>query len=84
MVLLVQCAQNKDSPVLHLKLNELLAVIQGANNRLINARDFSEEEIRTIHSFYCELARKDTDLGKTHTEEEAEDNQREKLAAQTE
>lgn len=84
MVLLIQRAQNKDSLVLHLKLNELLVVTQGASNRLINAQDFSEEEIRTLHSFDCELARKYTDLGKTHTVEEAEDNQREKLAAQIE
>ena len=87
MVFLIQRAQNKDSLVLHLKLNELLAATQGASNRLINAQDFSEEEIRTLHDFYCalaELAKKDNDLGKTHTVEEAEDNQREKVAAQTE
>ena len=87
MVFLIQRAQNKDSLVLHLKLNELLAATQGASNRLINAQDFSEEEIRTLHEFYCalaELAKKDNDLGKTHTVEEAEDNQREKLAAQAE
>ncbi|MCI1186285.1 low affinity iron permease family protein [Hymenobacter sp. DH14] len=87
MVFLIQRAQNKDSLVLHLKLNELIAATQGASNRLINAQDFSEEEIRILHDFYCalaELAKKDNDLGKTHTVEEAEDNQREKLAAQTE
>ena len=87
MVFLIQRAQNKDSLVLHLKLNELLAATQGASNRLINAQDFSEEEIRTLHDFYCalaELAKQDNDLGKTHTVEEAEANQAEKLAAQTE
>ncbi|MDO7846093.1 low affinity iron permease family protein [Hymenobacter sp. M29] len=84
MVFLIQRAQNKDSLVLHLKLNELLAATQGASNRLINAQDFSEEEIKTLHDFYCilaELAKKDNDLGKTHTVEEAEDNHNEKLAA---
>ena len=87
MVFLIQRAQNKDSLVLHLKLNELLAATQGASNRLINAQDFSEEEIRTLHDFYCalaKLAKKDNDFGKTHTVEEAENNQREKSAAQTE
>ena len=85
MVFLIQRAQNKDSLVLHLKLNELIAATQGASNRLINAQDFSEEEIRILHDFYCalaELAKKDNDLGKTHTVEEAEDNEREKVAAQ--
>ena len=87
MVFLIQRAQNKDSLVLHLKLNELIAATQGASNRLINAQDFSEEEIRILHDFYCalaELAKKDNDLGKTHTVEEAEDNEREKVAAQVE
>ena len=85
MVFLIQRSQNKDSLVLHLKLNELIAATQGASNRLINAQDFSEEEIRLLHDFYCalaELAKKDSDLGKTHSVEEAEDNHDEKMAAQ--
>jgi len=84
MVFLIQRAQNKDSLVLHLKLNELIAATQGASNRLINAQDFSEGEIQLLHNFYCalaELAKKDNDLGKTHTVEEAEDNESEKVAA---
>ena len=87
MVFLIQRAQNKDSLVLHLKLNELIAATQGASNRLINAQDFSEEEIQTLHNFYCalaKLARKDNDLGKTHSVEEAEDNQEGKMAARAE
>ena len=84
MVFLIQRAQNKDSLVLHLKLNELIAATKGASNRLINAQDFSEEEIRLIHQFYCLLAdkaRADNDLGETHSVEEAEDNHHDKLAA---
>jgi low affinity Fe/Cu permease len=84
MVFLIQRAQNKDSLVLHLKLNELIAATKGASNRLINAQDFSEEEIRLIHQFYCLLsdkAKDDNDLGETHSIEEAEDNHHEKLAA---
>lgn len=87
MVFLIQRAQNKDSLVLHLKLNELIAATQGASNRLINAQDFSEEEIKLLHNFYCalaELAKKDSDLGKTHSVEEAEDNENDKLEARAE
>lgn len=87
MVFLIQRAQNKDSLVLHLKLNELIAATKGASNRLINAQDFSEEEIKTLHDFYCalsELAKKDNDLGKTHSVEEAEDNHNEKAVAHQE
>ncbi len=67
MVFLIQRAQNKDSLFIPLKLNELLAATKGASNRLINAQDFSEEEIRLIHQFYYLLADKakdDNDLGK--------------------
>ena len=84
MVFLIQRAQNKDSLVLHLKLNELIAATQGASNRLINAQDFSEHEIEILHGFYCLLAQKakqDNDLGQTHSVEEADDNHAEKLAA---
>ena len=87
MVFLIQRSQNKDSLVLHLKLNELIAATQGASNRLINAQDFSEEEIKLLHDFYCalaELAKKDSDLGKTHSVEEAEENESEKVEARTE
>ncbi|MBT9394507.1 low affinity iron permease family protein [Hymenobacter sp. NST-14] len=84
MVFLIQRAQNKDSLVLHLKLNELLAAHKGASNRLINAQDFSEEEINLLHGYFCLLAAKakqDHDLGRTHSVEEAEVNHQEKKRA---
>ena len=87
MVFLIQRAQNKDSLVLHLKLNELIAATQGASNRLINAQDLSEADIEILHGFYrllAEKARQDNDLGQTHTVEEAADNHAEKLAARLE
>ena len=87
MVFLIQRSQNKDSLVLHLKLNELIAATQGASNRLINAQDFSEEEIKLLHDFYCtlaKLAKKDSDLGKTHSVEEAEENESGKVEARNE
>lgn len=78
----------KDYPLLRyyrrIELNELLAATKGASNRLINAQDFSEEEIRLIHQFYCllaEKAKRDSDLGETHWVEEAEDHYHKKLAA---
>src|SRR6266550_3845321 len=45
MVFLIQRAQNKDAQAVHLKLNELLAVMQGASNRLIGVEELSEAEI---------------------------------------
>ena len=57
MVFLIQRAQNKDSLALHLKLNEIVAAIQGASNRLIDVEDLTEEEVETLHKHYRTLAR---------------------------
>ena len=52
MVFLIQRAQNKDSLAIHLKLNELVAAINGASNRLINIENRTESEIKTFHAHY--------------------------------
>ena len=49
MVFLIQRTQNKDSRAIHLKLNELVAAIRGASNRLINVEDLTEEEVKILH-----------------------------------
>jgi low affinity Fe/Cu permease len=74
MVFLIQRAQNKDSLAIHLKLNEIVAAIDGASNRLIDVEDLSEAEIKTLHKHYqrlVELAGKDEKLTQTHSVEEA-------------
>src|SRR5688500_16133177 len=45
MVFLIQRAQNKDAVAIHLKLNEIVAAMEGASNRLIDVEDLSEAEI---------------------------------------
>jgi len=55
MVFLIQRMQNKDSLAVQLKLNELVAAVQGASNRLIDVEDLTEEELRTLHSHYAKL-----------------------------
>ena len=42
MVFLIQRAQNKESKAIQLKLNEIVAAIQGASNHLIDVEDLSE------------------------------------------
>ncbi len=42
MVFLIQRSQNKDTQAIELKLNELVAAIDGASNRLINVEDLDE------------------------------------------
>lgn len=74
MVFLIQRAQNKDALALHLKLNEVVAAMEGASNRLIDAEDLSEAEIAALRKYYrklIELARQDDNLTATHSVEEA-------------
>src|SRR4051794_32351967 len=49
MVFLIQRAQNKDTQAIQLKLNELVAALKGASNRLIDLEDWTEEEMRDLH-----------------------------------
>jgi len=82
MVFLIQRSQNKDTQAVHLKLNELVAALQGASNRIIDVEDLSEEELRVLHEHYrtlVHLAKHDADLRKSHSIEEAERRSKGKL-----
>jgi low affinity Fe/Cu permease len=75
MVFLIQRAQNKDSLAIQLKLNEIVAAIPGASNRLIDIEDMSESDLVRLHEFYyrlAEMAKKEVDLRRSHSIEEAE------------
>ena len=75
MVFLIQRTQNKDAHAIHLKLNEIVAALEGASNRLIDVEDLTEEEIDTLHTHYqklVQLAKKDLKLTQSHSVEEAE------------
>lgn len=74
MVFLIQRTQNKDAVAIHLKLNEIVAAMDGASNRLIDVEDLSEAEIATLRNYYLkliQLAKKDENLTATHSIEEA-------------
>jgi low affinity Fe/Cu permease len=75
MVFLIQRTQNKDALAIHLKLNEIVAALEGASNRLIDVEDLTESEIETLHRHYQRLvvmAKKDIALTNSHSIEEAE------------
>ena len=75
MVFLIQRSQNKDALAVHLKLNEIVAAIHGASNRLIDVEALSEAELVRLHRFYMHLAamaKRDEDLGQSHSVEEAD------------
>ena len=74
MVFLIQRSQNKDSRALHLKLNELVAALDGASNRLIDAEELTEAELELLHKHYrqlSDLTRNEESLTKSHSIEEA-------------
>jgi len=52
MVFLIQRAQNKDSAAIHLKLNEIVAGLEGASNRLINVEELPEAQVRALAERY--------------------------------
>jgi low affinity Fe/Cu permease len=75
MVFLIQRSQNKDALAIHLKLNEIVAALEGASNRLIDVEDLTEEEIKTLHNHYQRLvamAKNDIKLTQSHSIEEAD------------
>ena len=75
MVFLIQRTQNKDGLAIQLKLNELVAAMHGASNRLIDVEDLSEEELHMLRTHFrhlVQMAREDADLAASHSVEEAQ------------
>jgi low affinity Fe/Cu permease len=73
MVFLIQHTQNKDARAIQLKLNELIAAVEGASARLINVETMSDEELDRLHARFQALAdemRARGDLAGSHSVEE--------------
>ncbi len=62
MVFIIQHAQNREMHAVQLKLNELVAAMKGASNRLIDVEDLSEGELEHLLQRYRRLARSATRL----------------------
>src|SRR5204862_7989681 len=80
-VFLIQRSQNKDAQAIPLKLNEIVAAVAGASNRLINVEDLTEEEVRTLHRYYQRLvaiSKSDDTLTSSHSIEEPDARHRAK------
>jgi low affinity Fe/Cu permease len=71
MVFLIQRAQNKESRAIQLKLNEIVAALAGASNRLVGAEEFSEDELKVLHERYLKLAERIKDPTSGPTLQEA-------------
>lgn len=75
MVFLIQRSQNKDALAVQLKLDEIVAAMEGASNRLISVEDLSEEDLKVLRIHYkrlAEMAKSDLKITESHSIEEAE------------
>ncbi|AHV92911.1 low affinity iron permease family protein [Bordetella holmesii] len=57
MVFLIQQSQNKDSQAVHLKLDELLLALKGANDGLVDAENLDEAQLRKLAEHYAAVAK---------------------------
>jgi low affinity Fe/Cu permease len=86
MVFLIQRAQNKDALAIQLKLNEIVASLRDASNRLIDVEGLSERELETLHRHYHQLAvlsKQQHDLFSSHSVDEAERRHHKKIEFNT-
>jgi low affinity Fe/Cu permease len=75
MVFLIQRSQNKSALAVQLKLNEIVAALDGASNRLVSVEDLSEEELNVLYLHYqrlAEMAKQDGRITQSHSVDEAE------------
>ena len=81
MVFIIQRTQNKDALAVQLKLNEVVAALQGASNRLVNVEDLEEADLEVLHGHYRSLAdkaRREGDIRQSHSLDEADERHRSK------
>src|SRR4051794_396119 len=59
MVFLIQNTQNRDAKVIHLKLDELIRVMEKARNHLVDLEDLSEDELDRLQKEFEKLRKLD-------------------------
>jgi low affinity Fe/Cu permease len=82
MVFLIQRSQNKEALAVQLKLNEVVAALQGASNRLVNVEDLDEGDLEVLHTHYrslAEMASREGDIRQSHSLDEADVRHRSKV-----
>lgn len=71
MVFLIQNTQNRDAAAVQIKLDELIRVIEGAHNALLDLEELDESELELIRKDYQEIAataREELAAGREDTE----------------
>lgn len=70
MVFLIQNTQNRDTEALHLKLDELIRVTQGAHNQMLDLEEMEEkslDELRLKYEALAKTARQESERGVSDT-----------------
>ena len=70
MVFLIQNTQNRDTEALHLKLDELIRVTEGAHNRMLDLEQMEEkslDELRLKYEALARAARQESERGVSDT-----------------
>ncbi|MGW9329862.1 low affinity iron permease family protein [Bosea sp. NPDC055594] len=58
MVFIIQNSQNRDTAAMQIKLDELIARIEGAREELLDLEELDEDKIETIRGEFEAIARK--------------------------
>lgn len=56
MIFVMQRSQNKELSAIHLKLNELIAATQQADNSMISAEKFTEKKLHEAHETHRKIS----------------------------
>lgn len=72
MVFIIQHTQNRDTQVVHLKLDELIRAVERARNELVDLEDLSDEELTRLQEQFAAL-RQRAENGQAPREGEATD-----------
>jgi low affinity Fe/Cu permease len=63
MVFIIQNSQNRDTAAMQIKLDELIAKLEGPREELLDLEDLDESKIETIRKEFEELAEKARETG---------------------
>jgi low affinity Fe/Cu permease len=70
-VFLIQNTQNRDATAMQIKLDELIRAVKGAQNRLVDLEELTEEELDRYKARFAQLAARarERDSGETDSPE---------------
>ena len=65
MVFVIQNSQNRDTAAIHIKLDELIARLEGPREKLLDLEELDEDELERIRAEFEELACRSREAGRT-------------------